>query len=92
MPFPPSGVEPGFPASPSWQQIVYGLSHLGRGFPDPLEEGMATYSSIFAWRIPMDRGVWWATIHGVAKSRGTTEHGTWEAHQSRLLTLEMIWG
>ena len=23
---------------------------------DPLEEGMATYSSILAWRIPMDRG------------------------------------
>ena len=23
---------------------------------DPLEEGMATHSSIFAWRIPMDSG------------------------------------
>ena len=23
---------------------------------DPLEKGMATHSSIFAWRIPMDRG------------------------------------
>ena len=30
---------------------------------------MATYSSILAWRIPMDRGAWWATGHGVAKSR-----------------------
>ena len=36
---------------------------------DPLEEGMATHSSIPAWRIPMDRGAWWATVHGVAKSR-----------------------
>ena len=35
----------------------------------PLEEGMATRSSIFAWRIPMDRRAWWATAHGVAKSR-----------------------
>ena len=35
---------------------------------DPLEEGMATHSSILAWRIPMDRGVQWATVHGVAKS------------------------
>jgi len=26
------------------------------GWEDPLEEGMATYSSILAWRIPMDRG------------------------------------
>ena len=33
-----------------------------------LEEGMATHSSILAWRIPMDRGAWWATIFGVAKS------------------------
>ena len=39
---------------------------LGR--EDPLEEGMATHSSILAWRIPMDRGAWQATIHGVARS------------------------
>ena len=30
---------------------------------------MATHSSILAWRIPMDRGAWQATVHGVAKSR-----------------------
>ena len=36
---------------------------------DPLEEGMATHSSILAWRIPMDRGAWWATVHRVTKSR-----------------------
>ena len=35
---------------------------------DPMEEGMATHSSILAWRIPMDRRVWQATVHGVAKS------------------------
>ena len=34
------------------------------GWEDPLAEGMATHSSILAWRIPMDRGVWWATAHG----------------------------
>ena len=28
---------------------------------------MATDSSILAWRIPMDRGAWWATVCGVAK-------------------------
>ena len=39
------------------------------GQEDPLEEGMATHSSILAQRIPMDRGVWWATVHGVTKSR-----------------------
>ena len=39
------------------------------GWEDPLEEGMATHSSILAWRIPMDRGAWWATVHVVTKSR-----------------------
>ena len=39
------------------------------GWEDPLEEGMATHSSILACRIPMDRGAWWATVHGVAKSQ-----------------------
>ena len=39
------------------------------GWEDPLEEEMAIHSSILAWRIPMDRGVWQATVHRVAKSR-----------------------
>ena len=25
---------------------------------DPSEEGIATHSTILAWRIPMDRGAW----------------------------------
>ena len=29
---------------------------------------MATHSSILAWRIPMDRRAWRATVHGVTKS------------------------
>ena len=37
------------------------------GWEDPLKEGMATCSSILAWRIPMDRAAWWATVHGVAE-------------------------
>ena len=36
---------------------------------DPLEEGMATHSSILAWENPMDRGAWWVTVHEVAKSQ-----------------------
>jgi len=39
------------------------------GCEDPLQEGMATHSSILAWRIPMDRTAWWATVHGVARIR-----------------------
>ena len=38
------------------------------GWEDPLEEGIATHSSILAWRIPLDRGAWRATVHGVTKS------------------------
>ena len=35
------------------------------GWEDPLEEGMATHSNIFA----MDRGAWWDTVHRVTKSQ-----------------------
>jgi len=49
--------------STMWETGVQSL-----GWEDPLEEGMATHSSILAWRIPMDRGTWWATVHGLTKS------------------------
>ena len=38
------------------------------GQEDPLEEERATHSDILAWRIPIDRGAWWATVHGVPQS------------------------
>ena len=47
-----------------WETWVQSL-----GWEDPLEEGMATHSSILAWKIPMDRGACLATFHGVAKSQ-----------------------
>ena len=46
-----------------WETWVRSL-----GWEDLLEEEMATHSSILVWRIPMDRGAWWATVHGVAKN------------------------
>ena len=39
------------------------------GWEDPLEKGMATHSSILAWRIPVDRGGGQAAVRGVTKSR-----------------------
>ena len=36
---------------------------------DPLEKGVATCSSILAWRIPMDKEAWWAIVHEVEKSQ-----------------------
>ena len=47
----------------TWVQSLCGQSTC------PLEEGMATHSSIGVWRIPMERGAWWATVHGVAMSQ-----------------------
>ena len=54
------------------------------GQEDPLEKGMATHSSILAWRIPwrkdnplqysclensMEKGAWRATVHGAVKQK-----------------------
>ena len=39
------------------------------GWEDPVEKGMATHSSILAWRIPMNRGAQQTTVHGVTKSQ-----------------------
>ena len=38
------------------------------GWEDPVEEGMATHSSILAWRIPWTEEPAGATVHGVTKS------------------------
>ena len=38
------------------------------GWEHPLEQGMATHCSILAWRIPVDRGAKYPTVHQVAMS------------------------
>ena len=40
-----------------------------QGQEDPLEQGVASYSSIIGWRIPVDREAWRATVQRVAKGR-----------------------
>ena len=45
-----------------------GDSACSLGWEDALEKGMATHSSILAWRISMDRGAWRAIVHGVTKT------------------------
>ena len=47
-----------------WETWVRSLA-----WEELLEEGMAPYSSILAWRIPIDRGAWWATVQRVSESR-----------------------
>ena len=45
-----------------WETCVPSL-----GWEDPLEEGMATHSSVLAWSIPMEREAWQATVHECKK-------------------------
>ena len=61
---------------PKWQsgkriclpmQEMLEMRVLSLGQEDSLEDEMATYSSILTWRIPMDRGAWQATVHGVTE-------------------------
>ena len=47
-----------------WENWVQSLDQ-----EDPLEKGVATHSSILAWRILGSRGAWQATVHGVAKNQ-----------------------
>ena len=66
----PTPVFLGFPGGSAGKESACNAGDLG--WEDPLEEGMAIHSSILAWIIPMDRGAWWGTVYGVAKS-DTTE-------------------
>ena len=49
------------------------------------EEGMATHCPTLAWRIPVDRGAWRATVHGIANSRRLLKSG-YAQHSTRDIT------
>ena len=38
-----------------------------QGWEDPLEKGMATPLQYSCLENPMDRGPWWAAVHGVKR-------------------------
>ena len=61
----------GFPGGSDGRESTCNAGDLGSipGFGRSLEASTATHSSILASRIPMDKGTWWATIHGVTKSQ-----------------------
>ena len=46
----------GLPGGSVSKESAYNAEPLG--WENTLEEGMATQSSVLAWRIPMDRGAW----------------------------------
>ena len=67
----PAAVFMDFPGGSDGKESACNVGDLGSipSWEDPLDEGMATHSSILAWRIPMDREAWWATVHGVKMSQ-----------------------
>ena len=79
------GEEIGYPFQYSWASLVTQTvknppamqenSVRFLGGESPLGKGMATHSSILPWRIPMNRGAWWAPVHGGRLS--TEQHSTW---------------
>ena len=64
----------GFPDGSVTKESTCNAGDLGSipGLGRSLEEGMATHSSILAWRIPMDWGAWWAAVHGCRKESDMT--------------------
>ena len=60
----------GLPGRSDGEESTCNAGDLGSvlDWQDLLEEGMATHSSILAWRIPVDRGAWRATVPVAAKS------------------------
>ena len=59
----------------AWKAAVHGVTPGQTQLSDfaftfhfhALEKGMATLSSVLAWRIP-GTGAWWAAVYGVAQS------------------------
>ena len=81
--FPTQGLNPGFPHC-KW--IPYLLSHQGSRMrliytlSDQSEKAMAPHSSTLAWKNTLDRGAWWAAVHGVAKSWTQLSNFTFTFH------------
>ena len=67
------------PAMQIWVQSL--------GWEDALEADMATHSNILAWRNSMDRGVWWATVHGIAES----DMAEWLSTKLSKCSMETSW-
>ena len=57
---------------------------------DPLADGMETHSSTLAWRIPMGRGAWQATVHGVTKSQTQPKQLSTHMHTCQKLHVKLV--
>ena len=54
---------------PCWHPWGWETGVLSLAGEDPPEEGMATHSSLLAWRIPWTEEPGGATVHAIAKSQ-----------------------
>ena len=74
----------GFASGSVGKESTCNVGNLGSilGLEISLEGGMATHSRILAWRIPMDRGTWWAIVHGVTKSEQLST--AWQLHLNKI--------
>ena len=96
----PTPVFLGFPGGSAGKESACNEGNLSLvpGWEDPLEEDMATHSSILAWRIPMDREAWQATVHKVTKNWTGLKQLSMHATGRKVLTtaktkrLEKEWG
>ena len=53
------------------------------GWEDPLEEEMTTHSQYSCLGNPLNRGAWWATVHGVTECQ-KMKQARWTSGQSLL--------
>ena len=55
------------------QSVTWATRVQSVSWEDPLEESMATHSSILAWKIPLGRREFWATVHRDTKKTDITK-------------------
>ena len=73
-----------FPGSSAGRESTYNAGDPGLipGLGRSPGGGHGNHSSILAWRIPVDRGAWWATVHGVEKNQAGLSN--WAEHTAQL--------
>ena len=81
----------GFPGGSDDKKSACNAGDLGSipGLGRSLEKRMATHTSILAWRIPMDRGAWRATVHDCKELDSTEQLSTAHAENYKVLLRRM---
>ena len=82
----------------AWLAAVHGVTKSRTRLSDftftfhfhALGKGMATYSSVLAWRIPGTGGAWWAAIYGVAESWTRLKRLSSSSSSSSMATLFLV--